>query len=310
MKLKSIVLLILASRTFISRNMKKIRVFFILAFIVNSSTAQNILNNSNLWNVVTELNFGAKNTISYRFSGDTTINGLIYSKLYESEANSPTNWHYYSAWREDGLGKVYQKLRFDYAQQEELVYDFSMEAGDTVVTVFHGTSTQFYCDSIDFAEMLDGTLRKRQFMSDQYGYHEVWVQGIGCLFGLPFSSFQSHIFDYWYTLNCFSTDNELIYKNTHLSDDCYFNTVGIEAQPNMGIKLLSPNPVQGEIRISNPNQSSVFVSLTDARGLMVFSTNDHKSFIEISCKELSSGFYFLRIYSKDKLLYYRKLIKL
>ncbi len=287
MKLKFIVLLKLVRRTFIFKSMKKILLFFIFSFAISSSKAQNILSESNLWNVVTELNFGAKNTLSYRFSGDTTINGVIYSKLYESEANSPTSWHYYSAWREDASGKVYQKLRFDYAQQEELVYDFSMEAGDTIVTVFHGTSTEFYCDSTDFAEMLDGTLRKQQFMSDQYGYHEVWVQGIGCLFGLPFSSFQSHIFDYWYTLNCYSTDNELIYKDANLSDDCYFNTVGIEEQQNTADILYHPSLKQLEIKSTNIRG----IELYDISGKRVYIANQGTVH---NFSHLPKGFYILR----------------
>ena len=70
-------------------------------------------------------------TITYEFKGDTTIDSHTYLKLYESNEKNPANWNLWCFMREDDDKRIWYRRKSD--DEEMLMYDFSVEAGDSVL---------------------------------------------------------------------------------------------------------------------------------------------------------------------------------
>lgn len=79
---------------------------------------------------------------------------------------------------------------------------------------------------------------------------------------------------------------------------------------------LSPNPVKGNtanLRIISPNSGSYLLFVSDAQGRKLkkeaFSIEKGVNYIQMDISNLSAGIYFLKTYSKDKLVHTSRLVK-
>ncbi len=111
--------------------------------------------------------------------------------------------------REDTVErKVYYRHSLD--KTEYLIYDFSMEVGNSINGIF-GNDCVLYLDSIKDIEYL-GKERKTYYFHSNTGTQPVWVEGIGSLAGIlePLKTPSSPgLFE----LNCCYSDNEQFYKS-------------------------------------------------------------------------------------------------
>ena len=69
-----------------------------------------------------------------KFEGEKLINDTLYKQIYRSDDELHTEWYKYGAIREDSLKRV-----FLYENgAEKLLYDFSLEVGDSIENDFGG----------------------------------------------------------------------------------------------------------------------------------------------------------------------------
>lgn len=186
----------------------------------------------------------------YAYEGDTLINGFIYKKInktgiiYFSWCYPGTPLGYQGAFREDTVAKK-AYLVLPGATADSLLYDFSLQIGDTVKTVLHQMSvfasscTDYIVTSID-SQLIGSTYRKKWFISgNPSGCLAGYVEGMGNLYGFLDSYYY---FEQGANLCCFTIDSTPQYLST-----CF--NINVCAPVNVAEGLLfkqidiHPNPV-------------------------------------------------------------------
>jgi len=251
--------------------------------------------------------------------GDTIIFNKVFKKLYISDYDSLiSNKTYIGAMREDSIGRVYftgnnnPLISIGFSDSTETVlYDFSLEVGDTFFI-------QNSLDSIQIVNFIDSVLiseqwRKRINFIQNSLSKRVWIEGIGDTKGL-FFPFQFE-FENAQVLTCYE-DSQIFWNNPDWPYNCF--SVGIEEESigstqTSEIKLY-PNPATSEITFDfkNFNQEQDFeILIYNAVGIEVkkesLSKNNQTKTINI--KDLNSGIYYYRIISNSQ-FYSGKFIKI
>ncbi len=168
----------------------KAKLFFTLLLFVGylESTAQDyvpLLDSYNEWKFTT-CNFGCL-TDTYYTNGDTIVDGTSYKIL--------DGYHYISRsflLREDiAERKVYTKIFLPSEEVNHLLYDFSLEVGDSFemfnpVTPFPREGGQFHLDSIVSRTLADGNNYRHFYFSPAAGNtasdnNAIWIEGVGSL---------------------------------------------------------------------------------------------------------------------------------
>ena len=285
------------------------------------------------------------NTAKFKTFGDTIINNNNYLKVYFQNEYTPFEFDinkasYYCALRNDTINKrvygVYKDsakvIHIDgYSLQpihsylcdttEFLLYDFSLEVGDTVsvaaffdgeipfnyLVVYHFTCVL----SNDSLITLNNNTIRRKIAVDMYHRSsgiitQYWREGIGSTNGLfsPSAISEISIEAPLKRLLCFSHNDELLlefpeHDYDSISDDCYSigDTSSIkEYDIGSGMKLY-PNPAQNILTIEIQDADILFpckVMIFDILGkeLKRYSVNNSKITLNIS--DLSSGIYILK----------------
>jgi len=145
------------------------------------------------------------------FQGDTMINGNLYLKVYEATDSLYSDEVLIGFLHEDTLSRevYYRNIYGD----EGLIYDFSLESGDTVfiVNYYEWFECMVICWSIDSVLIGD------QF-KDRYNLYwdcnETWIEDMGSLEGVLSSGFDcSEIVGGFVELLCYKYNDSLIYSN-------------------------------------------------------------------------------------------------
>ena len=201
----------------------------LLMAVLSLSQAQNgyqITDTTKQWNTV----FGGHMVFAVLFGADTRINKFgnpvfmndnKYFPLLESTYSAQT-WYGHGYLRED---TVNEKVYYYTAEDGDcLLYDFSLEEGDSVVINNPYTNVWDHlmvCDSVDIVS-INGSAKKRLFFSS-----DVWIQGIGSVRGLVCSGNHSMPGNY-NKLLCCSQNDEILYDNATYHS-CYVD----EFYPNI-----------------------------------------------------------------------------
>ena len=203
--------------------MKKHLLILILAlpiFIGQGVKAQEyirLLEENKQWNVVDVSGFGwvAATTFIYKTTlRDTLIDNKLYNIIekYDSLSNHTS----YEFVREDSTGKVFLNSNYPFANNELLLYDFSLEVGDTISLY---NEIDFVVISTDSITLLNNEKRKTwKFEAanaiDKCNYYpnddDVWIEGVGSINGLLSPGCKSYT-DYFQLL-CFYEDGNILYK--------------------------------------------------------------------------------------------------
>ena len=196
--------------------MKKAKLLLILMLTLLVCKGQSLLQEGKLWS---NTSIGTEGGTTYRsyfikFMEDTTINELVYKKILRSDDLLQTNWFVYGYIREDiPMRKVFT---FDnYKKKDVLLYDFSLEEGDSILTHDGGR----YLKVIKVVNAPFGNsneLRKQiYFFSSNAGPQ--WIEGIGSTLGVleGLNSFFTTGSDR--NLVCYSENGQLIYHNPNFS---------------------------------------------------------------------------------------------
>lgn len=277
--------------------MKK-HLLVLLTIITLGANAQTLVDTNKVWNVVACLNFGPCGTTVFSFAGDTAIGTLQYKKLIVNRDSAGFGYSYPVAAREDAITKQI----FFYENGEYLAYDFSLNPGDTFTTNLNGCSVQMSVDSVDTIGLLNGELRKRIFLSNNG--QEIWIEGVGSLFGLTFMGASPCVIDVYPALNCFKENDTLKYQNSNFTD-CFYNTVGIQEMSDENNFTVMPNPFSESTSIifENPFHEMNALKIFNIQGQMIREYSNIKgSKIKIDREKINSGIYFFQIMNERRIV--------
>jgi hypothetical protein len=243
-------------------------------------------------------------TTTYIMTGDTTINSLVYKKMYYTDTSGI---HYQSCMREDANRKVWQN---EYGTSNEiLMYDYTLQAGDSVLLGYmEPMSIYMHVDSVTSIE-IDGNARQRFWLSvsdGNYTAYENWIEGIGSNRGILTSGSEYFVGGHYWLL-CMSQNSELIYMNPYYNDCSLYSAVGQLKNP---VLTLFPNPATGRVNIVDYGMltGDITVIIYDNKGVEVMRTRfseSRDSGIDVS--SLTPGLYYVKIKS-DKETEMHKLI--
>jgi len=290
-------------------------------FHANGQMHYNFPDSNAIWNTVGDNVFtNAEYEFRFGLSRDTVINDNTYSKVYyllDTMLVTPLS-NYFGAIREDENKKVFfLKPGFD----ETILYDFSMEAGDTIwyqtggalcgdtFSFWPQTPHYLTVNSIDSILLWNNEYRKQWNLSGQL-MTDHWVEGIGSIswFGLfnPIISDIALCGDE-YSFACFRQNYETIYLDNANCGTCYCTVLLSynDIFDNRDNKLsIFPNPAQDGIFIHFLDGIGPYeVQLFDLSGRNVFTrTGIHEDHLMIRVTGFQSGQYLLVVRNKDKRL--------
>lgn len=218
-------------------------------------------------------------------SGDTVINGLVYQKL---TGVNPV-W-YKCAIRQDTLiRKVF--IIPPAAITEELLYDFTMQVGDTVQGYIENYNNQkdivLTIDSV----MVGNNYRKRWKINS--GYNIYFIEGIGSTYGLVEHSPGTIVDAPDFSISCFRQNGNTVYPDTTTSCELITSVKPIEIQNDQ--LVIYPNPAHGSFTIEYDKSMNIKeIRLTDLPGKIIFrqQTGDQTKF---QIANLPNGIYILTI---------------
>jgi len=237
------------------------------------------------------------NVYRLRFGIDTIIEGQAYKQMerlnYTSSNDCPpftagNNWVGLNEFiREDILErKVY--YRDINSETDKLLFDFSLEIGDTLVNDL--ILNDFYIvDTIVDYQLLNGTIVKKFVFEEIVANNELfcYMEGIGSSNGVL-----NHFGDgigFGSELLCVDLNSELIYDG-----DCSGYVLETEEE-NQNKFHIYPNPTSDFINIEFENLLHSKVQVIDATGRPVQSIQLNDSPQRINLENLNPGIYFLVI---------------
>ena len=224
--------------------MKKVNILlFILTLLSLLTYGQDyypIVEDDKIWNVLSVIYIPSDPyydttflTVSYKILGDTVIDDIAYKKMYSSNEEYPVNWSFEYFIRENDDKKIWFR-RFT-EDNENLLYDFSINVGDSVI-VGHSLDEYLYVDSITTVA-INEVPRNKYWMSSNYDYYsETWIEGIGSNKGIVWSGSMT-IVGGWIWLLCVSDEGELLYMNPNF-ESCYMIPTGIAEQQKDSFRLI------------------------------------------------------------------------
>jgi hypothetical protein len=114
----------------------------------------------------------------YKFGVENTIDGKVYRKVMITEDSVANGWGVDSYMREEAGKKVYH--RYPSATSEDLIYDFSLQVGDTATFRDPSLNMCFVLDSINWVTMPTGEQRRKYTLRNILETcTETWIEGEG-----------------------------------------------------------------------------------------------------------------------------------
>jgi len=254
-------------------------------------------------------------TIINKLIGDSIINGKHYQILQERNATSALDtWSPTYLYREEiDSQKVYILSDFSGELSEELIFDFSLNKGDSIIIGWH----TIIIDSIRYVDFA-GKLRKIQYTHCKTPDGEglifsgfKLIEGVGTLNGL---------YDQYECLHdrmgncprdfliCYSENGETLFQD---GDSCYVykNYTGIEEKESGHELKIYPNPAIDQITIQTSNSiRKAYIRLYSIDGRLIVSKDLYNEKETISIRSLSNGIYFVSIYLNKSFIMNKKIL--
>ena len=248
----------------------------------------------------------------YGTIGDTIIDNLEYSKIYrliDDTCLNISNAEYFGAIREENK-KIFTLTTF-HGDTEILLYDFSVEEGDTIYSNAQVGYMAYpvVISNIDSVILLDGTTRKRYWINGSLD--EFWIEGIGSQGGI-FTPITDLITNYYEPhLSCFKQYETTTYLNNYSCDKC-FCSLGTLIKGINGLQneiQLIPNPASNYIKIDfELNMESSITRLFNSSGKLIESTLSNSFPVQLNIGNLPNGIYLIQIDTENK-IFNKKFIK-
>ncbi len=282
--------------------MKKTTIIMLLvlgAFSLKAQDVAPLVSEGKQWNVVYSYVPWPpihRVTDAYKVEGDTLVDGTTYKKLFTTRSEHFTNWELCGLLREteDGLVK-HREYRWNHTfGNETLLYDFSMQPGDSICYYDELAACLKLLRVND--TILEGESMSRKKYVFQYEYegfpsshgYETWIEGIGSEFGI-LGAGSRFLLGGTYDLLCYYEDDGLIWQNP-LFNSCYIGTDGLDEYTPESSASVYPNPAKEKVSIEG---CEVFeVMIYNGLGQLVKNLKQTK---EVSVSDLPEGLYVLRI---------------
>lgn len=220
--------------------------------------------------------------------GDTTVNDLVYKKIYSSYNEDLSGLQLGGCIRQEGQKVFYLPIN---SSQEKLYFDFSLEKGDT-----------FILDEIIRTVSSTGTMllnekKHKTIMLESDNEEECWVEGIGSLMtGIYCDHFIMG--GGKYLLLCSHQDNDLLYMNEEYKD-CYVKVSTGTEQLDAGLSAPFVYYIDGSLKIHGMQGEIFKFELYDVSGKKLLITKNMLSDEEsISIKNVPPGIYIYRLFNE------------
>jgi hypothetical protein len=246
---------------------------------------------------------------SITFSGDTLINSQQYHKLttpyvqsYSTGTCGRVAIGYKGAIRQDISAKKVYYIPPS-ASTEQLLYDFTMQVGDTVKGY-----TQTYALPFDIVQSIDSveigsSYRKRWNINNCYNIQ--FIEGIGSTYGLLELSVGCITDQADYSLTCFQQNGLALYPNT--TDQCELITSVNSLNKISNQIIIYPNPSNGSFTINFNKADNKEILITDLLGNTILKQLIRNQ-TKINISQLKSGTYILTVIDNDSITISRKII--
>lgn len=237
---------------------------------------------------------------------DTVFDGFLYKTIWLESSNSPL---YYGSMREDiSSGKIW--YRYPFSPGEGLVYDFTLQPGDTARLV----NQLFGPDTIGLAI----TARDSVYMNNQWrtkltltnfelSLQEWWIEGIGSSWGLlnAGNSFYSAACG-GQELLCFWEDGIQVFQNPAFPT-CEFTATNLPDSDNTLPVTVFPNPASHTVTIRNSPPEAI-LRLYSADGVVVSRSEEAGNTHHMNVLHLPSGIYTLTMTTGRQIITRRVII--
>ncbi len=240
----------------------------------------------------------------FQWCGEEEIDEVMWSRLCVASDSSQQSTQTLQGWVRDSVGWVFF---LDTLGNETLIYDFTLEVGDSILSGFHQESfptqveymTALAVDSV----FLNGQYHKRIFFDTiQSGifswFTDVWIEGIGSIHG-PLSPidpmFYGGEFPARIDLTCYWMENDLVWQNPEF-ESCYIQLIlALHDVPESRLSI-SPNPSTGIFRIETDRRSTYRIHDLFGRNIQVGQTGG-KTDIDLS--EHPNGIYLITVETEN-----------
>ncbi|MEM9820432.1 MAG: T9SS type A sorting domain-containing protein [Bacteroidota bacterium] len=246
--------------------------------------------------------------------GDTTLDGTAYKQLYLQKNNEE---RFVGGIRENlDTRRVYvylldpDLLNTFYAgcgaimEQETLLYDFSVEVGDTVVSCFQGGEV-FQRDTI----LHQGEALNRILVNIHGVIAEAyWMEGIGSIRGL-FGPFTGEFENEW-SLLCFSSDINPNFSGPNAEPWMIEACTGIVSLPSNQRPNIEyyPNPAQEWLALKGLFNTEAEIVIYNSLGQRVLHNREKSTERQINLSSLQAGIYHIVIYERQRMSWTDKLL--
>jgi len=292
------------STSFYELNMLDMKILFfsllsLTSSLVYSQTYQQMLDHESEWHL-TSCFSGCVNDVYYT-DGDTVFNENIYKVLNGYHYISRTFWL-----REDIVNKkVFISTLNGSKRNEDLLYDFSLEPGDSIqinnpLSPFPESPGFFTLDSIISKQLLNGSYYRFFYLSPNSSSssteNPVWIEGIGSLSlinapgGAPDVNETGKV-------SCYFKEGALIYSQLDSVQSClpiYLNT--IEEEPTGDVVKVYPTSCNDILYITSNYDEINNIEIYDMTGALKLQFNKpNKSFNKLNVSGLTSGLFMVRV---------------
>jgi len=250
---------------------------------------------------------------TYTIVKDTILDGLNYyeiTDLHNEGGTTPI------LLREDSINR---KIYLKYIGEEKLLYDFSMNIGDTInYFVFNDGYNEMTLDSITNnlsspdSNYITINIQIENPKIFHFSNGIKWIEGIGSVIN-PLGGFD-YLVGHNELLCHFDSIGNWNYHINYNEDDSYCIRPGLSlTEYNIDNNItIYPNPSSGFLQIDfevNKNEN-LRIEIFDCVGnrIMVSETNSSRQH-KLDIQKLNTGFYFLQFYSERKLIGSEKLVK-
>lgn len=281
----------------------------ILPLNCGAQTYLPLIGQTNIWNITNCYN-GCL-TDSYNLDRDTTINGLDYRIL--------NGFHYISGSflvRENlNDQKIYMGILDNGKMFEYLIYDFSLNEGDSV-QVYNPVSPlphdvgMLYVDSTSTVTLEDGVQHKVLYLSTLNKQHQpIWVEGVGSLSLINTPCATPDINDIGH-LSCYSRNNVFTYSNLDSIESCnQLISLSIEASEET-ITYIQNNIIQDEVIIQHAAElkSITIFNINGSRVYQIANSNSDR--VTFDLFNIQAGLYIIHLEKSDGQVVSRKIVKI
>lgn len=224
-------------------------------------------------------NYVRTNAARIFVAGDTLINGNTYSRLLSTGVIT-TSWlggsydypyenAFYGFIRTDTA-----RTWFFYDSTEELLYDFTLQAGDTLPVTTINWSPTVIISSVD-SVLVNGKYLRRFNLFDPVQSDLIchwYIEGIGSENGL-ISPMQMMMDNGWY-FDCYAEDHVPVFPE---DSDCILSVNAMNMEAPAGRTEVFPNPAEDflTVRMYSPEGCEVELGILDISGRQVSGLMQH-----------------------------------